>query len=994
MASTFCEKEASCSCADAVPAKLVTNHEWNSTETVGLRNECKCDFWYRLCGDLRYAEACDYAAEYCCGDYKYYHRTFSYLNSPSCYCDFYNYARNELDHKLKPKVIDVDQEFNNLCEEDAWNEWWGDNERNSLEAIYEATNGPNWTNNDGWMSNETDHCDWYGITCNSENYVIRIELKDNNLVGQFPVYTNNEDHNEYRTFSSYWFETKYGLADLYHLQTVNLADNKLTGTIDYGPLYNLEELTEFDVSGNQLNGVFEAFVAPSVKHVDLSNNSFTTMRFKKYRRSYETLRHFDVSNNAIHQNAADFFLENIPPNIEQFYASNNIIYGNLPQTLDGLTKLREFHMASNALSGTLPAFTESFTTLQELDVSNQKNLEDANKSNQIKAPGLGGSIPEDICRSLSLKVLNLAGNRLEGSISPFVSNLAVLEVFNLSSNRLVSSIPPQLGMLEGSLKHLDLSSNRLTGIIPSELDQLQGASILLKSNDFKNSSAPLSLCLQSKVQEFDLANEAAFCPLERKALSEFYDSAKGGEWTDGTNWKDEYASFCDWKGVTCDDGRNHATKIDLSNNGLSGRLSESIGNLTFIKELDLSGNGIKVGYKTFGSIPTEIGLLSNLTYLRLSYNAFTGAAPKGLGMMSGLQLLQLQSNWITDMPNIPILNRSTYGKSSFVADCGVPSAFDEALKCDNCTMCCNANKDCYPQQDRQVDEWGLNYGTFAAALLTCFVVFCGMVAHSLYFFYWRSNRRETVTISPTEDVDYALSSIGKDSVYSYFVTDNRCGWMLALATLVIQFMMLVVFVRASESNLQKDTIDVQFTWKCPPDTDVCVNKADLNEFGWVSIIYNKAIATSNTEIILDEWIFKALGASNVNWTAHVVESSNIKRGSTIDEMEDEIILHINKQLSDEVARGQEMEKQIARLSDEVARGQEMEKQIARLSDEVARGQEMEKQIARLSNEAVTRGQEIETRLSDETVRGQGMEKQIARLSNQLAMLLQNDEIPH
>jgi len=132
----------------------------------------------------------------------------------------------------------------------------------------------------------------------------------------------------------------------------------------------------------------------------------------------------------------------------------------------------------------------------------------------------------------------------------------------------------------------------------------------------------------------------------------------------------------------------------------------------------------------------------------------------------------------------------------------------------------------------------------------------------------------------------------------------------------------------------------------------------------------------------------------VNWTAHVVESSNIKRGSTIDEMEDEIILLINKQLSDEVARGQEMEKQIARLSDEVARGQEMEKQIARLSDEVARGQEMEKQIARLSNEAVTRGQEIETRLSDETVRGQGMEKQIARLSNQLAMLLQNDEIPH
>ena len=156
-----------------------------------------------------------------------------------------------------------------------------------------------------------------------------------------------------------------------------------------------------------------------------------------------------------------------------------------------------------------------------------------------------------------------------------------------------------MSIFTGSLKHLDLSHNRLTGIIPSELDQLQGASILLKSNDFKNSSAPLSLCLQSKVQEFDLANETAFCPLERKALSEFYDSAKGGEWTNGTKWKDEYASFCYWKGVICNNGRDHVTKLNLTNNGLSGRLSESIGDLTFIKELDLSDNDIKVRYNNW-----------------------------------------------------------------------------------------------------------------------------------------------------------------------------------------------------------------------------------------------------------------------------------------------------------------------------------------------------------------------------------------------------------
>ena len=89
-----------------------------------------------------------------------------------------------------------------------------------------------------------------------------------------------------------------------------------------------------------------------------------------------------------------------------------------------------------------------------------------------------------------------------------------------------------------------------------------------------------------------------------------------------------------------------------------------------------------------GSIPAELGKLSKLVYLRLSYNAFTGAAPEGLAEMKGLQLLQLQSNRITELPIIPQLDESFYKNSTFVTDCGVPSAFDEALKCEHCTMCC------------------------------------------------------------------------------------------------------------------------------------------------------------------------------------------------------------------------------------------------------------------------------------------------------------------
>jgi len=256
-------------------------------------------------------------------------------------------------------------------------------------------------------------------------------------------------------------------------------------------------------------------------------------------------------------------------------------------------------------------------------------------------------------------------------------------------------------------------------------------------------------------------------------------------------------------------------------------------------------------------------LLSNLTYLRLSYNALTGAAPEGLGRMKGLQLLQLQSNRITEMPIIPRLN-SIHGQSTFVTDCGVPSAFDEALQCENCTMCCkyyrllllfsiqllgnlssifidimigNAHDDCYPQVETKVQTVGLeDYGKFAVLLFACFVVFCCITALLLFIVDRRKNHGITLSTAMEtrikEDDMYALSKIGKDSVYSYFVTDKVFGWLAALATLSIQVVILVVFILASEVNLQNDLTDIEFTWKCPRDTDVCENKADLTNAGW------------------------------------------------------------------------------------------------------------------------------------------------------------------
>ncbi len=446
--------------------KIVTNVIAELNETVGLYDECRCEFWSRLCEDTQQVDACDHAAEYCCGDYQYDNENdaFRYLNSPLCYCDFFNYAQNEFGHALKPKALNISKEFENPCGqfEEAvsmltdpdtvlyLNLYLNLNlnldvvdlrslvEKRSLEAIYYGTNGKNWTSNAGWINEAVGHCQWYGITCNGDGYVTGIDLRDNNLSGQFPVYSLN-GVDWYPILESNWMSTKYGLANLFYLKTLHLADNMLTGTIDYGPLYNLFSLTHFDVSGNELTGEVDALVTPSLSHADFSNNLFTSMRrFEKYKvSSLQALQFCDVNNNNIEIDAADV-LKNIPPNIEQFIASNNRMKGKLPVSLDGLPQLRQFDMSFNALSGSLPGFTESFTTLREVDLSKQKN------SSRFTGP-----IPENIWRCLSIQKLILADNRLTGSIPTLVGNLAVLEVFDLSDNILTGSIPAEFGMLEG-----------------------------------------------------------------------------------------------------------------------------------------------------------------------------------------------------------------------------------------------------------------------------------------------------------------------------------------------------------------------------------------------------------------------------------------------------------------------------------------------------------------------------------------------------------------
>ncbi len=140
----------------------------------------------------------------------------------------------------------------------------------------------------------------------------------------------------------------------------------------------------------------------------------------------------------------------------------------------------------------------------------------------------------------------------------------------------------------------------------------------------------------------------------------------------------------------------------------------------------------------------------------------------------------------------------------------------------------------------------------------------------------------------------------------------------------------------------------------------------------VSTVYNKAIATSDTDIIvnsvivlfvmdLDEWIFASLKACNKNWTAHASDSESssnaeAEREEAFKKMKDEIAIQ-KAQIASQQEELMLQKDQVARQNDKIAMLSEsmekMQESFAAVFDAAAAAVAPESIPQSVSNESVT-----------------------------------------
>ena len=532
-------------------------------------------------------------------------------------------------------------------------------ERDALVALYQSTNGSSWTNHANWLGAAGTECTWFGVHCDSTNaHVVGLELYQNNLAGPLPAdlrkLTALRDLHMWGnaitgSLPSVWSE----LADI---ETIIIETNHLTGTVP--PSWGaMKKLVRLDLHSNELTGPLSAALGSMTALQSLSLGYNQIVRtIPKELGNLRELEDLSLGTNKL-EGPIPKELGSLPK-LQILNLSDNDLSGSIPPELGNLSSLVFLELSFNDLTGGVPSALGNLDTVEEIDVANNplggtipKELGGLAtiKRLYLNDAQLTGTIPEELWNIRTLEELSVATNQLVGSISSSVEKLANLQVLWLYDNDLEGTIPLAITNMI-TLRSLGLARNRLTGPIPPELSRLTNLIALdLAENSF-HGNIPPQLGSFSKLEVLNVAGNqlegtiprelgqlltltqldvstnrlTGAIPDELRNLKELRQFAAGTNQLTGSIpvW------IGDW---------SHLTDLFLGRNRLSGTVPAGLATLVNLTFLDLSENDLR------GAFP-DLSRMSELVYLLLNYNSFSGPLPPALGSLANLATLSIGNN--------------------------------------------------------------------------------------------------------------------------------------------------------------------------------------------------------------------------------------------------------------------------------------------------------------------------------------------------------------
>ncbi|XP_059066682.1 receptor-like protein EIX2 [Cryptomeria japonica] len=256
----------------------------------------------------------------------------------------------------------------------------------------------------------------------------------------------------------------------------------------------------------------------------------------------------------------------------------------------------------------------------------------------------GGVISESLCTLTSLATISLSNMGLIGTIPPCLGKLSSLKSLLLYYNRLRGNIP-----VSSSLSVLDLADNNFEGeAMLSAICMLNNLSVVDLSDNKLNGNLPSCMGSLSSLTELHLYSNSLTGSIPVSSSLVVLDLADN-------NFEGEtvLSAIC---------MLNNLRVVDLSDNELNGNLPSCLGSLSSLTELYLNSNSLTGKIPVSSSLAvldladnnfegetvlSAICMLSNLSWVDLSYNELNGSLPSCLGSLSSLTELYLNSNSLT-----------------------------------------------------------------------------------------------------------------------------------------------------------------------------------------------------------------------------------------------------------------------------------------------------------------------------------------------------------